>query len=248
MLLNRTRSRKHINSEGSWAISYVDLLTLLLCLFIIFYSAEKFKGKNPQTQSSIIKLASKFTGSEKAVQGETPKPANAAKQAEFLDSIESAMANRFKIESVKKDGLLEVNFKDISFFRSGSVSLNPEARGEIEEMIRALEPYKDSIHIIVQGHTDAQPVTAKRNQFSDNWELSVIRATSVLKLFLMKGYSQDSLSAEGFADSRTVGRDPADAETHTEEELSRMRRITLRIEPKRAPSSRGLKPGPGGGP
>jgi len=103
-----------------------------------------------------------------------------------------------------KNKALVIDFNDLSFFESGSTKLTPQGVASITKIAKALEPFKDSVHITVQGHTDSAGVRSQHSQYGDNWELSVIRATAVLKSLLKSGYPQEVLSAEGFADTQAT--------------------------------------------
>lgn len=238
MLLNQTRKRKKKNHEGSWAVSYVDMLTLLLCFFIIFYNNNNANGSKKETLlnqiaegmsdrkpgSATTKVAQTSTAPE--TKPESKIAPEAPSEMVLLDSIKSNLTMDFGANIVSKDQGLEINFEGVSFFHSGKTDLRQEGRETIEKIIGKLSAHKNQIHLTVQGHTDPTK-TKKRQNYSDNWELSVLRATSVLKIFIKNGYSQELLSAEGFADTKS---ERAIASL-TKEDLAKMRRITLRIEP-----------------
>jgi chemotaxis protein MotB len=144
----------------------------------------------------------------------------------LLESIKTTLAKDFGANIISNEKGLEINFDGVSFFNSGRTQLIPEGAQTIQKIIQKLAPNKEQIHVTVQGHTDPTKTNAKMN-FQDNWELSVLRATSVLKLFIKNGFSQKMLSAEGFADTRS---EQINGKL-SKEELARMRRVTLRIEP-----------------
>ncbi|MBC7691203.1 MAG: OmpA family protein [Methylotenera sp.] len=244
MLLDRKPRRRH-TEEASWAVSYVDMLTLLLCFFIIFYNTNAEKVK-PQEASALQKIILDLgkpeiqagkgsgtgvgvgvgtgtgTGSGKESTSEV-SPRMSQAEASFLSLLKGKLQNE-AVSPRMKETSLEVEFENISFFSSGSTKLSPEAAAAVTRIMTSLRPYKDSIRITVQGHTDSKRVSGAHH-FSDNWELSVLRATSVLKIFMQDGFSQEHLSAEGFADTQTT-------RTIASSDLSRQRRITLRIEPR----------------
>ena len=56
--------------------------------------------------------------------------------------------------------------------------------------------------ITIEGHTDNVPI--KSVQFPSNWELSAVRATTVLRLFADAGIAAERLTAIGYADTRPV--------------------------------------------
>ncbi len=228
---NTRRVKKH--SEGSWAVSYVDMLTLLLCFFIIFYNNNQSKGKSEETllQKIAVNMSDKAiptpTVSEKVKVKDMAegKVAVLPEDLALLQLIKSNVLKDIDASIVGKDKSLEINFEGVSFFKSGKTQLLPEAEQKISKLIQSLEKHKNTIRVTVQGHTDT--TKSKRQSYSDNWELSVLRATSVLKMFIKNGYSQEMLSAEGFADTR-IDRTVA---SYTKEDLARQRKITLRIEP-----------------
>jgi chemotaxis protein MotB len=246
MLLERKTRRRHTD-EGSWAVSYVDMLTLLLCFFIIFYNTNTSQVSIEEAsplQKIILDLGNKDaakaalngaepgtgTGTESGTVAGAGSAANVvnpritAAEVDFLNLIKANLDTE-KADTKMKDASLEVNFEGISFFASGSTRLQPEASEAIRKLMDRLRPYREQIRITVQGHTDSRRVANNRTSFSDNWELSVLRATAVLKIFMQDGFSQENLSAEGFADTQGT-RSVASAD------LATQRRITLRIEPR----------------
>jgi chemotaxis protein MotB len=56
--------------------------------------------------------------------------------------------------------------------------------------------------ITIEGHTDNVPINTP--QFPSNWELSAVRATTVLRLFVESGVAPERLTAIGYADTRPV--------------------------------------------
>ena len=54
----------------------------------------------------------------------------------------------------------------------------------------------------VEGHTDNVPINTAR--FPSNWELSVARASEVVKFFIREGINGDRLKASGYADTKPV--------------------------------------------
>ena len=234
MLLKRSTRRKKVHSEGSWAVSYVDMLTLLLCFFIIFYNNAKGKNEETLLQKIAVNMKDKDgkttptpTASKVSLKdAESGKAVMLPEDLALLQMIKVSALKNIDANIVTKDKSLEINFEGISFFRSGKTALLPEAKEQIQKIIEALDQHKGTIRITVQGHTD--PTKSKKPMtYSDNWELSVLRATSVLKMFIKSGYSQEMLSAEGFADTR-MDRQIA---SFSKEDLAKLRRITLRIEP-----------------
>ncbi|MDR1725094.1 MAG: OmpA family protein [Bacteroidales bacterium] len=81
-----------------------------------------------------------------------------------------------------KDGKVYVSMEEKLLFSSGSWEINSEGAAALREISNVLAQNPD-ISVMVEGHTDNVPLKGK-NQIKDNWDLSVMRATSVVKILL----------------------------------------------------------------
>ncbi len=83
---------------------------------------------------------------------------------------------------VNKNGKIYVSLEAKLLFGSGSTSVEPEGRKALIELAKVLES-EEGLEFIVEGHTDADKL-ASANHPRNNWELSVLRATSVVEIML----------------------------------------------------------------
>lgn len=81
-----------------------------------------------------------------------------------------------------KDGMLYVSMDEKLLFQTGSIQVDPRGVEALKTLAGVLEKNKD-INITVEGHTDIVPVRANAS-FADNWDLSVKRATSIVRILL----------------------------------------------------------------
>ena len=96
----------------------------------------------------------------------------------------------------EKDGKVYVSMDDKLLFASGSWNLNEQGLNAIKELAKVLENEPD-ITVLIEGHTDNVPYRGS-GQIKDNWDLSVMRATSVVKALLQNGNIEPvRLSASG---------------------------------------------------
>ena len=86
------------------------------------------------------------------------------------------------ITVVERDGRIYVSMEAKLLFASGKTDVNEEGKGALIGLAKVLEAQED-IDILVEGHTDVDPLKSGSHP-KDNWELSVLRATSVVKLML----------------------------------------------------------------
>lgn len=78
-----------------------------------------------------------------------------------------------------KNGKVYVSMSDKLMFKSGSANVESKGKEALEILARVLKQNQD-FEILIEGHTDNVPIST--NRFSDNWDLSVARATSMVRL------------------------------------------------------------------
>lgn len=84
-----------------------------------------------------------------------------------------------------KDGKVYVSLSNQLLFSSGSTNIDNKGLEALKFLSEVINNTSD-ITILVEGHTDNQRV-GSGNKFSDNWELSVLRATEVVKYLQLEG-------------------------------------------------------------
>ncbi len=82
-----------------------------------------------------------------------------------------------------RNGLLYVSMEEKLLFRSGSFEVGSKGVDAVQKLARVLEKHPD-IQIMVEGHTDNVPYRASSTLLQDNWDLSVKRATSIIRILL----------------------------------------------------------------
>ncbi len=96
----------------------------------------------------------------------------------------------------EKDGKVYVSMDDKLLFASGSWTINEQGLKAIKQLAQVLENETD-IAVNIEGHTDNVPYRGS-GQIKDNWDLSVMRATAVVKALLQNGnIDPKRLSASG---------------------------------------------------
>lgn len=82
----------------------------------------------------------------------------------------------------KKDGKIYVSMDESLLFASGKTNVQPKGVEALKGVAKVLEQNAD-INVMVEGHTDDVPMNGA-GEIKDNWDLSVMRATSVTKIML----------------------------------------------------------------
>lgn len=125
----------------------------------------------------------------------------------------------------QKNGKVYVSLDESLLFASGSYQVESRGQDALNKLAAAIEKNKD-INILVEGHTDNVPYNGS-GVLKDNWDLSVKRATSVVKILLKNSNIEaQRLTAAGRGDHLPV------ADNATKEGRSKNRRTEIILTPK----------------
>lgn len=99
----------------------------------------------------------------------------------LVQSLKGAVGNLddTDIEISVEKGVVFVNISDKLLFASGSYNITARAK-EVLGKVAAVVNNKPDFEFLVEGHTDNVPIN--RSGIKDNWDLSVLRATSVVRM------------------------------------------------------------------
>lgn len=81
-----------------------------------------------------------------------------------------------------KQGKVYVSLEESLLFASGSTSVDARGEAALKELAGVLEKNPE-IHVLIEGHTDDVPLRPGA-QIRDNWDLSVLRATAIVRILL----------------------------------------------------------------
>lgn len=188
-------TNEEVESEGSWAISYGDMITLLLSFFVIFFSTDFEKKKNEE-QTELVKneIASvDFLSKESKSITETK-----SKKEDFLNHDLNLRNAKIEVVTVKNN--LLVKFSGVSFFKSGSVDLTPEGAKVIRTFSEKYIPYAGVYGMSVKAFTDQRKVIQKKDRFKDNLELSALRAISAMRELQKSGIPLTQMDIAGLGE------------------------------------------------
>ncbi len=85
-----------------------------------------------------------------------------------------------------KNGKVYVSLSEQLLFSSGSIDVDKKGVTAIQQLAKAIKDQKD-IQIMIEGHTDNVPISKKSEYLQDNWDLSVLRATSITRILTKAG-------------------------------------------------------------
>jgi chemotaxis protein MotB len=147
------------------------------------------------------------------VELEKRREAADARLQEFRDLLAkfSSLIHAGKLKVRIVDGRMVVVVGTDVLFGSGSATLSKEGRAAVAEVARILATLQKR-KFQVEGHTDNVPISTA--QFPSNWELSAVRALTVLKAMVEAGMPAARVSAAAFGDTApSVSNDTAEGKT-----------------------------------
>jgi chemotaxis protein MotB len=125
----------------------------------------------------------------------------------------------------QKNGKVYVSMDETLLFASGSTTVEPKGVEALKNVAKVLEQNTD-INVMVEGHTDDVPMKG-RGDIKDNWDLSAIRATSIVKIIInSSSVDPKRLTAAGRGEYFPI--DPA----KTAEARKKNRRTEIILTPK----------------
>ncbi|MBW7869084.1 MAG: OmpA family protein [Brumimicrobium sp.] len=93
-----------------------------------------------------------------------------------------------------KENKVYVSMSDKLMFASGKTEVQTKGQRALQFLAEVLVKNKEFL-IMVEGHTDNVPI--KNDKFNDNWDLSVARATSIVRLLQDNGIEPVRMTASG---------------------------------------------------
>lgn len=243
--MRRSHRPEEQASHERWLVSYADFITLLLAVFAVMYALSQVnEGKYRVMAGSLLNTLAKEQGRrDSLIVAHEPAPPIVP-----IDDLAAKRASRIGEAQLRQQEKMRIIARDIMaafapLVKDGQVRMTQSERGvrvEInasalfplgeatlqEDSIKALnavgQVLKNGEHVIqVEGHTDDIPIITPK--FPSNWELSAVRASSVVRLLINNGVQATRLTAVGYGENRPVESNDSEAGR------ARNRRVTLMI-------------------
>lgn len=234
-----------------WLVSYADFITLLFAFFVVMYSISSVnKGKYDKLASS---MGGAFTGENASIQLKmnAGNPSDAAsklknqqkslikplpltylysekmrREREALTNMGIDLSNKLsplisegKVRVMQNNRGIRIDINDSVLFSPGSAELAGTASAMMNEIAIMLKD--NQRHIQVEGHTDN--IAIHNATFFSNWELSAVRASSVVRMLSEIGIAENRLSALGFGAAQPIN------ENETPAGRAKNRRVSIMI-------------------
>lgn len=200
--------------DNAWVLTYIDVLTLLLTLFVVLLAYAKTDAEKYRQLSEAV--------SKEMGQVERPVAKPISEQERLFRELSRNISQQgmgSNVEVLAKRGTVELRMKESILFPSAQARLMLQGEQVLDKLVPLLEQGRHAIS--VEGHTDNVPIDTP--QFPSNWELSSARASTVVRHLIARGIPANRLTAVGYADTRPL------ADNDTAEGRARNRRVSIII-------------------
>lgn len=200
--------------EGLWAVSYSDLLMVLMSFFIVFFNMNDKKDMT-SIQKILLQMKDKsevvfrdgktgavvdpseaikgpekyFTGFGKESAGRSPASIGETSALNMSD-----LKSKYAVNIAEKEIVIDL---PANIFSIGMYELDEKTMKDFDEILAVISPYRSEINLIVVGHSDKLPINPSTKIVNNNLILSTIRATKGVEYLIKKGFEPTWISAQG---------------------------------------------------
>lgn len=235
-------------SRDRYLITYADLITLLLGLFVILYASshvdeQKYKQVKDALSKAFKSNKGVLNGGEGVLNNKSNTPIAVAEiDTKSLDKLYSE-AN-VTLNNYIKEGSINIRYNGTELvlslpesllFSSGDIVVKQSGISVLDTITKVISKYEKLITI--DGHSDSDPIknNIDNNSITSNWQLSVYRALYVSEIMLSQGLPNKNIAIRGFGDNRPL------VENTNSINKSKNRRVEISISelPLNIPSTKG---------
>ena len=209
--------------DEGWLLSFADLVTNLMALFLVLYSiSDPDPGKFETAAKSISQALNATTVVQPSPFADLVAQLNQEKQAAGEQTNAVGAQNSLRTTTF--------DLKTNDMFANGQADILPTAEAGLDRVAQNLvllgiKNYK----VEIEGHTDDVPITNSA-KFPSNWELSGARASAVARFLIGRGVAANRITVVGFAETRPKVPNKNDAGNPIPENRAENRRVVVRIE------------------
>ena len=180
------------DDEGSWLLSYADMMTLIACFFILLMAFANF---DPVGFTKKTKVISQHFNKDKFKNSETK-----------MKILSEEIAKHPEIETKSKitvhDSEIVISFSGTVLFGAGGYKLNNQATVAVDTLIDIIKTFDPGFNILVEGHSDNQK--NEESSLTSSWAVAGARAASVVERFEYFGFDPKKLKAISWGDSKPL--------------------------------------------
>ncbi|MDQ7038497.1 MAG: flagellar motor protein MotB [Aquificota bacterium] len=195
------RKKEECKRPPAWLTSFSDLMSLLLTFFILIYAMSSLDIAQLEKFISYFQPERKFYLKKTSIlEPINPPPKEVA--LKIKRRIQKVLPP-WAFQIVVTSDFVKLRLFDKIFFEDGTYRLTPKARKTLEEIVEVLKKLPENVQIRVEGHV-SEIVEIKDPYVRDRWELSLRRATEVVRFLQGLGVDPGRMAAAGYGDTRPL--------------------------------------------
>jgi chemotaxis protein MotB len=190
-----------------WLLTYADMITLMLALFIILFAMSTISRVKVQEFAKLVSAGFDNTWSVNQPPNGGTNDNQSFNASSNVPAIQKQLQEYVQKHNLQKQvqvnmdrrGLVITLLSDKSYYDSGSAELRPETQKILDDINAFLKKNKQLIR--VEGNTDNVPIST--SEYPTNWELSTARAVNVVRYLVEHdGLDPTRVSAAGYGEFR----------------------------------------------
>ncbi len=204
--------------------------------------SDRLSKNIAEKEKALIDLEQNLMESQKSIDSLTT---NLESRERKLKELEAVLAKKDsavqKLKDIVNNALLSFEKNDLSvevkngkvyvslasqlLFSTGSVEIDAKGKEALKQLATVLKNQPD-VNVMVEGHTDTQAISKSSKYMNDNWDLSVMRSTSVIRILTESGVKPQQIIAAGRGEFMPVD------DAKTKEAMKKNRRTEIILTPK----------------
>ena len=189
-------------------------------------ASSQEQNEQMQAQSDTLQQNLNMSQEEIAALSEQVKQGNeqvAALQEAIAEAFETYNPEDVRVE--ERSGKLYIIMNNGILFNAGRASVTKDSRAVIDTLAKVFNENPD-LAILVEGHTDNDPVVINKGRYRDNWSLSTARSLEVVRMLEKAGVDGSRMTASGKGETQPI------ADNSTKEGKMQNRRTEFVVVPK----------------
>jgi chemotaxis protein MotB len=175
-------------NETIWLTIYADLITNMMLVFLSLY------GLTVMGDDALAKAIQSMKFDEIIHPVDKPQSFD-----ELAPALRQKFLNQSNVSIAEGAGAIRIELGEDVLFQSGRATAKPQADQILNVVAALLKDIPNTI--VIEGHTDAVPLQ-RGGPFRNNWELSLARAMSVVRILQSKGIPAAQLAAAAYGENR----------------------------------------------
>ena len=191
---SRRRKKAPVDEGGDdWLLTYGDAVTLLMTFLVLMLSVSTIDQSKFESVVESIKEDALGQGEEYVSPFEVLQ--------EQLNEVAEKNDLKESMTVTRQPKGLTIELASSSLYQVGGADIQNKALQALTDVADSIKDFEyDNYQVEIEGHTDNVAIHTER--YPSNWDLSVHRATNVIKHFTAEGLDSQKMKVAGYADTR----------------------------------------------